>query len=257
MESQFIHKVSKGSRFNQIYIPKGEKNFQVGDIVQVRLLKKHTKLYLSNNIKLTEFKEKLILDIFSFLNQFKEISQIFMFGSFLTQRTDYHDIDILLMTHKEIKNIEEKVYNSLTNEFNLKFHIISIPEKLFNDLIHICPLVRSMVYSFVSNKEFLLPSKTILNKNHIKFLLMMPEDLLDIRTNSKVYYDNIRRLITIEMFLEKKEPDPLKISNEMEKILGKNILKLAKDNEIISQNILEKLKDVMRNKLNKINNQLK
>ena len=73
IKTKFIHKVSKGSRFNQIYVPKGmEIKFGIGDVVEVRLLKKKEHLYYSKNLpKLGEFKEKLIKDIFSFLNQFK------------------------------------------------------------------------------------------------------------------------------------------------------------------------------------------
>ncbi|MEK6885030.1 MAG: nucleotidyltransferase domain-containing protein [Nanoarchaeota archaeon] len=257
MKSQFIHKVSKGSRFNQIYIPKNVEGFEVGDTVEVRLLKKYTSLYYSHNLKISEFKEKLITNIFSFLSQFKEISQIFIFGSFLTTREDYNDIDILIITPKEIKKIEERIYNDITNKFNLKFHIISISERQLNNLVHTCPMTRSMLYSFVSNKKFSLPSETRLDKNHIKFLLMMPEDLLDIKINSKVYYDNIRRLITIERFLEKKDADPLRISSELERVLEKNILKLTKDNESINENILKKLKEVIINKLKNINSKIK
>ena len=38
---KFEHKVSRGSKFNQIYIPTDkEKEFEPGDLVEVRLLKK-------------------------------------------------------------------------------------------------------------------------------------------------------------------------------------------------------------------------
>ena len=45
MQKEFIHKISKGSRFNQIYIPKEASNFEVGDIVKVILLGKKQELY--------------------------------------------------------------------------------------------------------------------------------------------------------------------------------------------------------------------
>src|SRR3989338_9269341 len=49
---QFEHKISQGSRFNQIYIPKEmEEIFEVGDIVQVRLLKKKEQLHYSKTLK--------------------------------------------------------------------------------------------------------------------------------------------------------------------------------------------------------------
>ncbi|MBI4154761.1 hypothetical protein HY498_01605, partial [Candidatus Woesearchaeota archaeon] len=100
---KFTHKISKGGRFNQIYIPREvEQNFEVGDLVEVRLLKKKTQFYYSKTLpKLSEFKEKLIKDVFSIIEQFKEINQVFLIGSFLTQKIDYHDIDIIIINKKE------------------------------------------------------------------------------------------------------------------------------------------------------------
>ena len=64
MESKFIHNVSKGSRFNQIYIPKSvEKKFEVGDTVEVKLIKKK-KLIFTHNVTLSAFKKKLIEEVF-------------------------------------------------------------------------------------------------------------------------------------------------------------------------------------------------
>ena len=105
---EFEHKVSKGSRFNQIYIPKEmESIFEVGDIVKVKLLKKKTEIYYSKNLlKLEEFKEKLIKEIFSHLSTFPNIRQIFIVGSFLIEKVDYNDIDLIIITDKKQKNLE-------------------------------------------------------------------------------------------------------------------------------------------------------
>ena len=90
---QFIHKVSKGSRFNQIYIPRGmESIFEAGDLVEVKLIKKKVELFYSRKIEINEFKNKLIREIISFLSRFKDIKQIFMVGSFLTKKIDYNDL---------------------------------------------------------------------------------------------------------------------------------------------------------------------
>ena len=60
-EIVFEKKVSKGSKFNQIYIPKEmESIVEVGDLVQIKLLEKHKALYYKNQKKLPDFKEYLI-----------------------------------------------------------------------------------------------------------------------------------------------------------------------------------------------------
>lgn len=253
---RFIHKVSKGSRFNQIYVPKEmETCFEAGDLVEVTLLNKKTSLYHSENLKnLNSFKEKLIKEIFSSLSQFKEIKQIFIVGSFLTQKSDYNDIDIILISEKII---EKKAYERLSEKFELKFHVISLPEKSFEYLQKTCPLTRSMLYFFISNKKFIPSNKTELDKKHIKFLLMMPEDLLNLNLKSRIYYDSLRRLITIEKFLKNKSSNPLDIDSEIIKLINESLYKKIRVNEIINVKSIEILKKIIRSKLNNIYKKLK
>lgn len=252
---KFTHKISQGSRFNQIYIPK-EMNgvFEVGDLVSVELVKKNQQIFCSKNVKLSEFKEKLAREIFSFLSNFKEIKHIFLVGSFIVQKVDYRDIDLLIVV-KDKKNSENYIYNKLIDKFNLKFHLILIPEERLMRLAEICPLTRSMFYSYVSNKKFILP-KSKLDKKHIKFLLMMPEDLLKIKASSRTFYDNIRRLVTIEKFLDNEELNAEKINAELKQILG-NLFEYLKNNEEINKDILTKLREILKVKVSKINQKIR
>lgn len=247
---EFIHKISKGSRFNQIYIPQALKSeFEVGDIVQVKLIKKKQHHHLSKNLKLNTIKESLskqILASLSYLN----IKQIFIVGSFLIKK-DYNDIDILIVSDK---NIEEKVNHILAEKFEMNFHIITMSSQVFKRLIKICPLTRSMLYSFVSNHSFSLPSQE-LDKNHINFLLMMPQDILKLDVKSRAYYDSLRRLIVIEKFLNNQE-NQAKIESESESLLGNFLFSQLKDNEQLNQTELEKVKKIIRSKLNSIEKQL-
>ena len=256
---KFIHRISKGSRFNQIYVPKEvESEFEVGDIVEVRLMKKKQNLYYSSNLpKLSEFKKKLIKDVFYLLSQFKEIKQIFIFGSFLTQKIEYNDIDILILTEKDDEKFEKNIYNKLTEEFNLKFHVICIEKDKLRELLKINPLIRSMFYYYVSNKKFELPKETSIDEKHIRFLLMMPEDLLEIRLNSKVFYDNLRRLISIEHFLENKDENPNKVNDELKELLGETLLSDMRANNEIDETTIKKLRTIIKVKLKKIKNLLK
>ena len=256
---EFEHKVSKGSRFNQIYIPKEMKSvFEVGDIVKVKLLKKKTEIYYSENLlRLEEFKEKLIKEIFSHLSIFPEIKQMFIVGSFLIEKVDYNDIDLIIITDKKQENLEEKIYDYLIKKLQLKFHIIVIPENSFLDLLKVCPLTRSMFYYCISDKKFDLSKNIMLDKNHIKFLLMMPEDLLKITANSRLFYDNIRRLITINQFLENKDLNPVKINVRLKSLLGDYLYSQIKNNEPIDEIVIKRLRENIKENLNKIQKNLK
>lgn len=245
---KFIHRISKGSRFNQIYIPKEmEKVFEVGDLVSVELVEKNVQIFCSKNVVLSKFKEKLAGEIFSFLCNLKGIERIFLVGSFVTQKVDYRDIDLLIVVKNKEEAIESEIYSKLIDKFDLKFHLILIPEDRLARLAEICPLTRSMLYCHVSNKRFTMPSRRI-DKSHIKFLLMMPEDLLKIKVNSRSFYDSIRRMITIERFLDNKDIVPEKINKELKQSLG-NLYEYTKDNDEIDKNIVSKLREIIRKKL--------
>lgn len=251
----FVGKVSKGSKFNQIYIPNDFKEtIEAGDTVEVKLLKKKQNLFLSNNdFFLSDFKKKLIKDIFSELNRYKNIHTAFVIGSFLSEIVDFNDIDIILISDK---TDESKIYHELTVKFNQKFHIISYKEDQLKQLLKICPLTISMFTNFISDKKVDLRQKTYINKKHLKFLLMMPEDLLKIEMQSKVYFDNLRRLIVIERFLENKSLDIQSISNNLKKEIQIELYNKIKQNERINDDELKLIRKIIKNKIIKLKKQL-
>ena len=152
--------------------------------------------------------------------------------------------------------MEEKIFDFLTEKFQLKFHVLSIQEEKFKQLQKICPLTKSMLYYFVSNKRFQSEQERIIDKNHIEFLLMMPEDMLKIQANSKVFYDNIRRLLAIQKFLENKTIDSVKINQEVKDLISKVLYLKIKNNNSISEEELKKLRGIISKKLSAIGKKL-
>lgn len=255
---KFKKNVSKGSRFNQIYIPKNMENLiEVGDKVEVRLIKKYSRLYYSKDLKkLSRFKENLIKDIFLFLNEIN-YAYIFVVGSFLTEKINYNDIDIVLIVNKKYNNLEETAYNKIIEKFNLKFHILAIEENRFKHLIKICPLTRSMFSKFICNKPFAMEKEKLLDKNHIKFLLMMPQDLLEVEVSSGIFFDNIRRLITIERFLKNKRWGTETINNELRQLVNSRLYDKIRHNECIEKTSVDFLRKIIKTKLNIIGGLIK
>ncbi|MCK4589842.1 MAG: hypothetical protein KAT77_05330 [Nanoarchaeota archaeon] len=248
----FKKKVSKGSRFNQIYIPKNmECLIEVGDEVEVKLIKKHTQLFYSNIKTLSNFKEEITQKIFSFLSKFN-LSSVFIVGSFLTQKINYHDIDIVIITQKKDQKSEQALYHQLIEKINLNLHLLFIPQERFEHLLKACPLTRSMFNQYLSNKKTNLGCKKIIDKKHLNFLLMMPEDLLEITLNSRVFFDNLRRLITIERFLENKDSDIDKINKNLENLIGQRLYQRMKNNQEIEEKTIEDLRRIIKIKLNQI-----
>ena len=255
---KFEHKVSKGSNYNQIYIPREmEQYFEAGDTVEVRLITKFSKLYY-NHLKesdLSDFKRKLITSIFNEIKTLEGIEQVFIFGSFLTKMEGYSDIDILILTEKE--DIEKELYENLTKEFNLKFHIISASKEKLTELLKICPLTRSMLHYFVSDKCLEIPKETRIDKKHIQYLLMIPEDLLEVSLEEgKLYYDVLRKLVSIENFLKNKDIASDKVDEHLEKLIDKDKLIFIKENGLVKGAIKIEIEEIIRKKLNIIHKYL-
>ncbi len=248
----FEHRVSRGSRFNQIYIPlQMNRVFEAGDLVEVKLISKRVELYYSKNLKkISSFKERLVKEIFSIVKLLSGVEQIFFVGSFLTKNEDYKDIDIIIIS--DVKDIDEKVYSFLTEKFSLKFHILSIPLKRFEELIIICPLTRNMLNYYISDKKLELVKEKRIDKDHLNFLLMMPEDLLKINVTSRAFYDSLRRLITIENFLESKESKTFKIEEELKTLFGDFLFSRMRNNEPLEAIEIKKIRKFMKLKINKI-----
>ena len=246
----FQKQVSKGSRFNQIYIPKEFNNrIQPGDIVQIKLVKKQIHLFYSDKmIKLSNYKKDLIKKIFSFLTK-KGIKQILIVGSFLYKIVGYNDIDIVIITKKKYPKLESQ----LINEFNQKFHLIFYNETELKKIYKSDPIQRTMLNYFVSNQLIKLPKKKEFDKKLIEYYLMLPEDLLNVVLPFNQFKKNIKRLVTMEIFLDNKKLDINKINNETEK-LTKDII--IEDFDYPNKSQIKTIRKIIKNKLKIVKNRL-
>lgn len=260
--AMFRKKVSKGSRFNQIYVPKNlDGIICIGDEVEVKLVKKKINLYYSKDLnKISEFKEKLITGMFLVLEEYKEIRICFVIGSFLTKMISYNDIDLVIIIDdkfKDYKLLKEKIYNKLINKFNQNFHILLIQESKFNNLLMKCPLTISMFDKYISSERIDLRFKRELDKRHIEFLLMMPEDLLEINVQSKIFLDNIRRLVTIERFLDKKLLNLYDINKDIWGLVNRNLYNRMDSNDLLLKHEIKFIRNIIKLKIKKIKETLK
>ncbi|MFH1053593.1 MAG: hypothetical protein V1740_04230 [Candidatus Woesearchaeota archaeon] len=253
----FVKKVSKGTRFNQIYVPKDmENDVEVGDIVEVKLLKKHLMIYRKNVPALNEFKEYLVKNIFSMLNEFEWIESAFIIGSFLFE-TVYNDIDLVVISEKTSDEKADELEKKLTGRFSQKFHVQILTEDKLKKFVEKDLIMKSMFENFISNIDIQTDYKSILDKNHIEFMLMMPSDLLKIRLESRTFYKTIRRLVTIERGLKNKKLDRKEIVNETDKMIKNDLLEKIRNNKEINNDELRSLRDIIRKKINNIRNLMK
>ena len=87
---------------------------------------------------------------------------------------------------------------------------------------------------------------------HIRFLLMMPYDLLEIRLGSRLFFDGMRRLVTVGRFLENKSLGIAEINDEVKEGVGERLYAKIRQNEEIEENSIGLLRRIMRSRLKKI-----
>jgi len=194
--------------------------------------------------------------VFSDLQRFNEIKTIFVVGSFLYE-TVYNDIDIIIITNKERKVSEENIENLLIKTFNQKFHVLLFNEEKLRILMEKDPLTRVMLNNYISNKKIDFDYKKKIDEKHILFLLMMPKDLLELKMPSKIFYDNLRRLIAIEEFLRNKNLERQDLLNKIKKEINIKLLDKIKNNEEINDEEIGILRRLIRVKIKNIRGMMK
>lgn len=86
---------------------------------------------------------------------------------------------------------------------------------------------------------------------------MMPQDLVEIKLNSRSFFDSLRRLITIERFLKNKSLDTEEINNELKNSIKERMYIKIKNNEEIEENSVSFLRKIIKTKLEIIETSIK
>ena len=254
---RFRARVSRGSRFSQIYVPKTVE-VGAGDLVEVRLVEKKVFLFSQHVKNFPLFKQKVAEGIVR-IGLGCDALGIFIVGSFLTDLTGYRDIDVLVLVPDGVnrEDFSERVHTAIVQEFPLKFHILALWKSEFERLRYSCPLTASMLYRCVSSMDISKTDSRVIDKNRISFLLMLPEDSLTVTVDGRTLYDCFRRVVTIERFLKRKSVDVLEVVGEVEIILGLKNFGYLKRNEPISESLRTLVRSLLRKRIESVKGLLK
>ena len=113
---EIISKISKGSKMDQIYIPKNRMGFSIGSHVIIKPLELENpteKPYFYNIHSIEPVKLKLVDEIFKIISNTTSYDNIIITGSFLDSGFNFEDIDILIIYERklDITNIKKKIEN--------------------------------------------------------------------------------------------------------------------------------------------------
>jgi hypothetical protein len=247
MVKKLIKKISKGSRFNQIYLQKNEIGFEPGSNVIItpldEILNKEISLF-EYNVKLDTVKKEIIRQIFKIIDNKGTYSNIIITGSFLNKGFNFEDIDIIIINPTNIEKTELKY---LIEQIGITPHLILIDSKSFNKGIMTDPLFRLMVDRYVSVKRAIFRKDKEINYKLMDIYLLKNKNLIDgydlfnIKQRKKL----LRDFISIKLFIENKKITLKNIKKEIEKIFGKEIIcrLFYYGDEKTKQKFIKKLKE--------------
>jgi len=253
---ELISKISKGTRMDQIYIPKERSpGFETGTPVLIRPVLEKAKINpFYYNVDNIEPIKNIIIE--EFLNYFEHLDNVIITGSFLEKGFEFEDIDVILITNKKFDN--KKIERYFKVKFGFNIHIISINFKTLLKGISTDPLFQMLVSKFVSKRRVILKIKNKINYKLLDLHLLKSELLI---TNfyflaGREKYKITRNLFAIKFFMDNKKISAETIDNEINNYFGKNTVVNIKEN-LLGKDFLNKYKKLYNELFKKILNGIK
>ncbi len=250
-----ISKISKGTRMDQIYLPKlRPPGFSSGDFVEIIPTKRKKMSSYTYNVHRLEPIKNLIKD--EIFNYFEEMDNVIIIGSFLEKGFNFNDIDVILVDQiKANKNWEEHFRKKL----GIDVEFICLNRKSLKKGMNTDPLFQMMMSKYLAKKRELFRFKNEFNYRQLDLHLLKSKTLLtsfDL-LNGKEKYKLTRNLIAIKLFLEGEKLSKDLVHREIEKIFGKDTVDKSKENLIEKEKFLKKFRKIYNRTFDKIMNESK
>ena len=252
---EIISKVSKGSKMDQIYLPKNRSGMEAGSYVVVKVFSGDSQEIHKEKIKpifygrdyLEPIKLEIILKIFSLFDKFSP-ENIIITGSFLKQGFIFNDIDILVISENKLD--ETIIQKEAKKSLGIKLHILSLTSKELAEGLAIDPIYENMLSRCISSKRLVFNVKRKIRAQILDLHLLKSKNLIDnfdILTGSEKYY-LVKNLLAIALFLKGQKINDLNLESEAEHEFRIKISKI-KENLLEKQSFLKKFKQIYNNTL--------
>jgi len=228
MVRELIKKISKGARFNQIYLQKNEGiGFEPGKSVVISPLENRISkepAIFEYNVKLESLKREIAKLVFKVTDNYGYYDNIIITGSFLDEGFNFEDIDIIIINPVNME--KDRLKDSIRQNTGINPHLILIDSESFNKGIKRDPLFRLMVDRYVSARRAIFRKDREINYKLLDIYLLKNKnliegyDLFSIRQRKKL----LRDFISIKLFSENKEVTIKSIEKEINMLFGKDII---------------------------------
>ena len=254
MVNEILAKISRGTKMDQIYIPKNRIGFEIGQHVIVVSLdkrledkeekqgekrnetKKEQKPYFYNTPQLEPIKLEIIKRVFDLSEKFlPNYENIIITGSFLEKGFNFNDVDILIVSNSEKEIKSESLKEKIENLTGIKPHVITLNNKTLISGLSSDPLYSLMLSQCVSKKRIIFnvkrtPNYKLLDINLLKSKTL--EDNFEILNGKEKYYFTMN-MMSILLFIQNKKTTKETVNKKIHETFSINV-------EDIKQNLIEK-----------------
>ena len=236
---EIISRVSRGSKMDQVYLPKNRFGLDIGSYVVVKQLeeeKTEEKLYFYDIEHIEPIKLDIIKKIIKIIDEKHIYENAIFTGSFLDNGFNFNDIDIILIGENKPAIREE-----IERRIGIKAHIIFIDNKSLNKGLSTDPIYQMMLSRCIAKKRFIYNLKNEINYKILDLHLLKSKTLIDnfdILDGNEKYYLT-RNLISILIYINGGKISKKIVDNKIKK-------KFGADAKEIKQNILDKNKFIKK-----------
>ncbi len=229
---EIVSRVSKGSKMDQVYLPKNRPGLAVGNYVVIKLLQEADTATALNASKkpcfygvknIEPIKVEIIQKVSGIIEENAvNCDNIIITGSFLERGFNFNDVDILIITDK---NINKKMIESLVEQkTGIKAHIIILSNNEIVNGLKTDPLYHLMLSRCVAKKRFIHKTKKAINYKILDLHLLKSKTLIDnfdVLDGSEKYKFT-RNIIAISSFIAGKKVTNESVNKEIKRIFGVN-----------------------------------
>ena len=256
---EIIGRISKGSKMDQIYIPKNRIGLPTGQYVIILPLEsklqkekpgKKQKQYFYNIKDLEPIKLRIVAEIFNIINKQTNLENIIITGSFLEKGFTFNDMDILIIDKQKINT--EMIKKQIESLTGIKTHIILLDKKTLASGLSSDPLYILMLSKCISQNRLIFKVERRINYKTLDLHLLKSKTLIDnfnILSGNEKYYLTLN-MVSILLFVQSKKLSKEIVNKEIEKIFNVKIGELKEN--IVQEDFLKKYKEIYAKTFNLI-----
>ena len=253
-----VARVSKGSKMDQIYLPKNRIGLEIGGYVEIKPLGDFEsgigdrKLHYFGIKYIGPIKLEIINRIISLLEGKINKGNIIFTGSFLDKGFEFRDLDVLVISDNklDVKRLEDVIGEKI----GVKIHIIFISNKSLIEGLSNDPLYQIMLSKCIAKKKFIYKINKNINYKTLDLHLLKSKDLIDnfdILNGIEKYY-LVRNMMAIYLFLRKDKVGKEELDKEIKDFFGLRDINEIKFNMLDKEKFLRRYKEIYNKTFNEI-----